>query len=603
MGRMLLVCRLVARDLRRRSTEAALLFLVLAAAAATLSLGLELGSVAGDQPYLATRAATAGPDVVVTQPEPGAAGLATLTPMLNAPNVTGHSGPFPAVAPILQVNGYDLPVVAEGRDAAAASVDQPKLTSGSWVSEGGVVLERSFAGVLGVGTGDTVTLGGRAFKVVGIAVTAATSPYPSDFWGFRRDYYGSGPGLVWVTEADAKSLATSAQPAGYILNLKLADPADAPAFVQQFSPGPDASPQNMLGLASWQGTSQSVGDILAKQQSLLLLAATLLSLFALTSVTVLVGGRLAEQTRRVGLLRAVGATPGLVAAVLLAENLILALLAAGVGLGVGWLAAPTVTDPSAGLLGTVGFPPIRVSTAVAVVGLAVVVALAASLVPAIRAARTSLVRALEDAARSPRRRGLVIALSARMPVPMLLGLRMAARRPRRSVLSAVSIAITVATVVTVMIAFSSSPGSVVDGFTSPTAPRNLSQEHVILGFTGVLVVLSVINVVFITWTTALDSRRTLAVARALGASPRQVTAGLAAAQLVPAVAGSVLGVPLGFGLFAIANHHRSGLTSPSVWLLGGAVVGALVVLAVFTAIPARINARRPVAGVLQAEAG
>ena len=38
---------------------------------------------------------------------------------------------------------------------------------------------------------------------------------------------------------------------------------------------------------------------------------------------------MAEHTRRIGLLKAVGGTPGLIAAVLLAENLVLALLAAG----------------------------------------------------------------------------------------------------------------------------------------------------------------------------------------------------------------------------------------------------------------------------------
>ncbi|HEV2638466.1 MAG TPA: FtsX-like permease family protein [Actinocrinis sp.] len=386
-------------------------------------------------------------------------------------------------------------------------------------------------------------------------------------------------------------------------NLRLADPAAAPAFEQRFSPGPDATPQNLLAVQSWQDVGQSLGDIAAKQQSLLLVCATLLALFGITSVTVLVGGRLTEQTRRVGLLRAVGATPALVALVLLAENLFLALLAAAAGLLVGWLAAPVVTDPSAGLLGTVGFPPLQAGTVGAVVGLAVLVALAASLLPAVRATRTSLVRAIEDAARAPRRRGLLIALSARLPVPALLGLRMAARRPRRSVLSAISIAITVATIVTVMIAFAGSPGSVVDGFTSPTPPRNLLQEHVILAFTAVLVVLAVINVVFITWTTALDSRRPPAVARALGASPGQVAAGLSAAQLVPALAGSVLGVPLGFGLFAAVNHHGSGLTVPPVWWLAGSVLGVLGLLALLSAIPARITARRSVSGILQTETG
>ena len=41
---------------------------------------------------------------------------------------------------------------------------------------------------------------------------------------------------------------------------------------------------------------------------------------------------------------------------LLAENLVLALLAAAAGLAVGWLAAPLITSPGAGLVGTPGAP-------------------------------------------------------------------------------------------------------------------------------------------------------------------------------------------------------------------------------------------------------
>ena len=77
----------------------------------------------------------------------------------------------------------------------------------------------------------------------------------------------------------------------------------------------------------------------------------LLGLLAVASVAVLVGGRMADQTRRVGLLKAVGGTPGLVAVVLLAEILVVALLAAAAGLTAGWLAAPLLSDPGAGLLG------------------------------------------------------------------------------------------------------------------------------------------------------------------------------------------------------------------------------------------------------------
>jgi putative ABC transport system permease protein len=52
MGRLLLVCRLAARDLRRRPGEAALLLLAITAATATLTLGLVLHGVT-DKPYRA----------------------------------------------------------------------------------------------------------------------------------------------------------------------------------------------------------------------------------------------------------------------------------------------------------------------------------------------------------------------------------------------------------------------------------------------------------------------------------------------------------------------------------------------------------------------
>ena len=47
---------------------------------------------------------------------------------------------------------------AEGRDPAAAAVDQPELTEGSWVRDGGAVVEAGFADALGVGEGDQITL-------------------------------------------------------------------------------------------------------------------------------------------------------------------------------------------------------------------------------------------------------------------------------------------------------------------------------------------------------------------------------------------------------------------------------------------------------------
>jgi putative ABC transport system permease protein len=329
------------------------------------------------------------------------------------------------------------------------------------------------------------------------------------------------------------------------------------------------------------------------------------------SVAVLVGGRMADQIRRVGLLKAVGGTPSLVAAVLLAEYVVVALVAAAVGLVLGRLVAPLITDPGAGLLGRGGAPTLSLSTVGLVTAVALGVAVAATLVPAVRAARTSTVRALADSARAPRRTGWLIALSARLPVPLLLGLRVVARRPRRVVLVTLSIAITVSGVVAAMAAhldinatqlsnapvadqLSGSGGSVVD------SSRSDRLNQVLLVITITLLALAAVNAIFVAWATALDARRSSALARALGSTPQQVGAGLSAAQMLPALVGAILGIPGGIALIDAADPDST-TTLPSLWQLLAVVPVTVLVVAGLTAVPARISARRPVAEILQSE--
>ena len=118
--------------------------------------------------------------------------------------------------------------------------------------------------------------------------------------------------------------------------------------------------------------------------------------------------------------------------------------------------------------------------------------------------------------------------------------------------------------------------------------------------TIVLLALSIINAACATWSTVLDTSRAWALARALGVTPQQVSAGLAAAQVLPALPGALLGVPLGIGLFAAANHAGI-VTIPLAPWLTAAVLGTLAAVAALTSIPARIGARRPAGEILQAE--
>jgi hypothetical protein len=144
MGRIVFIGLLAARDVRYRPASAVLLVLAIVTAATTLTLGLALRGVS-NQPYLQTRAATAGPDIVATVSPPQSAGgpsadLASFTALTRASGVVAHSGPYPFTFATLLANGRKAGARVQGRDQAPAPVDQPEVTQGGWVRPGEVVL-------------------------------------------------------------------------------------------------------------------------------------------------------------------------------------------------------------------------------------------------------------------------------------------------------------------------------------------------------------------------------------------------------------------------------------------------------------------------------
>lgn len=604
MGTWLLVARLGLRDVRRHAAQALLLLLVIAAAATVLTLGLALNGVTS-HPYQQTQAATKGPDVVTYLPvthQPGRKSQlpAQATAIVRARGVTSSSGPYPMAGAVIRVHGLTAGAEVEGRSEAPAAVDQPMVTAGSWVRPGGVVIERTFAEALKVGVGARVTLGGQRFRVAGIAVTAAQAPYPNlcdvSAGGCFASFNGFGArniGLIWVTEADIVRLASTGSPVvTYVVNVKLKDPGSAEAFARSHGVGGNTP-------VTWEGVASADGLLVKDEQSVLSPGALLLSLLALALVAVLVGGRLSEHRRRVGLLKAVGGMPRLVAATFWVENLALALPAAAVGMAAGLLAAPLLTNPGAALVGVPGTPSVTLVSAVEVVAVALVIALASTLVPAIRAARSTTVGALADAARPPRRRGGWIRVSSRLPVPMLFGLRLVARRPRRALLSAGSVAVTVTGIVEVL-AFHAKVASVLGAsrvsagtLADPVVSRD---EQMLTVITVMLVALAALTAIFTAWATMLDSRRATALLRALGARTQQVTGGAAAAQVLSALPGALLGVPLGIGLFNVA---AGGGPVPPAALLVAVVLRTLVVVAALASVPARLATHRAVAETLQ----
>ncbi|MEU8263317.1 FtsX-like permease family protein [Micromonospora sp. NPDC048999] len=586
-GRLLLVCRLMVRDLRRRRTETVLLLLAISAATATLTLGLALNNALA-QPYERTRAATAGPDVVAMPGATGPEALAALAPLATAPGVTAYSGPYPMAYLTLTAHGKTVPAVVQGRDNSPAALDRPAVTTGTWVRPGGVVIEPTFASALGVRTGDTVDINGQPLRVVGTAVTAARAVYPRADWR-----YGPGSplvqyaGLVWVDRSQLGALA-GARPLSYTLNLRYADPHAGTSFRHMNTGG--------IEYTSWQEIAYQDGRLVEFAHEALLIGSWLLTALAVASVANIVAGRVVDQRRRVGLLKAVGAGPAMIAAVHLAEYLVIGLAAAGAGLAAGWLAAPWLTRPGAGLLGSVGVHPPALRAVLATTVLALAIAGAATLAPVLRAASTDTVHALADAATPPRRRGWRVWLSRRMPTALLIGVRINARRPRRAGLVVVNTLITTTALAALLMGLMQNRQVKLgeSELANPQSTRTLQAMFLVI---VVLCVLALINAVVSTWTAVLDARHPLAVARTLGATPAQVTVGMAVAQLLPAIPGVALGVPAGIGLYLVATAGDPQY-APASWMLAMALA-VLFAVAALAAIPALAAARRPVADALQ----
>jgi putative ABC transport system permease protein len=630
MGKLLLVLRLAVRDVRQHLAQAVLVVIAIAAAAATLTMGLAMKDVTTQHPYAVTRAATHGPDVVayLTSTSQSAS-------LIHASGVASSDGPYPVVSGTIDFDGRVADILAEGRGPARAPIDQPLLTAGTWVRPGGVVLQRTFADALGVSVGARVAINNTGFRVAGIAVTAAQSPYPNlcngtllartpqlsqfsdacalptfqipflSLPGGRQLASSDDVGQIWMTQANALGLTSKSNPlTTYVLNLKLTNADNAQSFAWTRSRGASVGPNAPL-FSTWQGLALEDAKLINDGQNVIEPGSVLLALLAIASVAVLVGRRLSEYASRVGLLKAVGAAPSFVAVTFLTENLILALFAAGLGLLAGWLALPLVTKPGAALIGSVSTPSLAPATVVGVFAVALVVALLATLVPSIRAARSSTVGALNDVARAPRRRGFFIRISSWLPVPALFGLRLVARRPRRALLSAANVAVTVTGIVTV-IAFhrfadaklSGSSALTAGGLSNPVIDRD---EQMLTIITVLLVALAVLNAIFTTWATVLDARRASALLRAFGARVGQVCEGLVVAQVLSALPGAILGVPLGIVLFKVAVHGGTISSSILVWL-AATVVGTLLAMASLTFAPALIGTRESVAEALHSEA-
>jgi putative ABC transport system permease protein len=376
--------------------------------------------------------------------------------------------------------------------------------------------------------------------------------------------------------------------------LKLHDRGTAPAFAQRYGAG--GSPSSRPQLDTWQSIAARQAEQLSNERTVVAFGSTLLVILALATLVVLVGGRLSDEVRRVGTLKAAGAGPGFVAGLLLTSYLVIGLVAAMVGLASGELLTPRLVGVSAGLLGREGATTMTGTDAVVVIGSVLAVVMLATTVPAWRAARTSTVKALSDPGHLPRRQHLIVGLSARLPAAGLLGLRLASRRPRRTALTTLSIATVVCAGVVVLFAQSGLHAERGNAG-GPADPQVAQLQTVTTALTLLLAVMAAVNLLFVTRASAVDARRLLALARAVGISPFQAAAAVGLGQLLPATVGLAVGGATGSALFHAVSASRS-TAPPTTQLVALAVITVLVTVCL-TAFPALLEARRPIAETLR----
>jgi putative ABC transport system ATP-binding protein len=177
-----LAVRLAARSLRRRPGQALLLLLTLTITTGVLGVAMSLYGSA-DEPWNRTRRATNGFHVSFTvyhpPDEPGDRALVAAlrrraTQLTRTSGVVAVGGPWSHLYGSIRIAGGTEDLTAEVRDPGPSQVDQPLVTSGRWLGQGGgVVLEGGLAATLRASAGDTVTIQGRPFPVRGVAQTVS----------------------------------------------------------------------------------------------------------------------------------------------------------------------------------------------------------------------------------------------------------------------------------------------------------------------------------------------------------------------------------------------------------------------------------------------
>ncbi|MEV0228918.1 FtsX-like permease family protein [Nonomuraea sp. NPDC050786] len=419
--------RIVRSGVGRRRVQGLVMTLttLLAVAASVLAAGLLVNSRA---PFERAFAAQRGSQLTA-QVDGARAGAAQIAATAHASGVTASAGPYP-VASLHPVagSGADVPagtalkqMTVVGRSGPAGAVDQVDLTSGTWATGRGQIVMRA-----GPGGGTYFSLGSHVtFPDVPGAPTLTVV-------GFANSV--SDTADAWVTPDQLTAMTSGTTPQYQMLYRFTHAATDAQIDADRSAIAAALPKGAFTGARSWlqvqlTATSQTAGFVpfVAAFGILSLLMSVLI-------VGIIVSGAVSSQTRRIGILKALGFTPGQVVRAYVGQALIPAVIGTALGLVAGNLLGILALRDAETVYGTGTLTiPAWVDAAVAAGALALVAAAARAL--ALRAGRLRTVDAIAVGHTPAAGRGrLARRLAGRLPLPrpVVIGLATPFTRPART---------------------------------------------------------------------------------------------------------------------------------------------------------------------------
>ncbi|MEU5595522.1 ABC transporter permease [Streptomyces sp. NPDC020298] len=367
---------------------------------------------------------------------------ARLAATAHAAGVTGVAGPFATLsarprtvsASDMLPAGVDLPpLTVAGRTAAGGPVDRVTLTEGTWATRPGQI-------VLAVGT-VPLSPGAR------LEIPDAPGSPTLTVVGVARSVTGTAD--AWVTPAQAEALTGTGSAPSYEMLYRFRHAGtDAEVAADRAAIGAAAGKDAMTGAQSYLTVRQRETANAMAFVPFLAAFGVLGLLLSVLVIGIVVSGAVGAATRRIGILKSLGFTPGQVVRAYVGQALIPAGVGCVLGLALGnLLAVPVLGDVGEAFDGPSASIPVWIDVAVPAAALALV-ALAA-LPPALRAGRLRTVEAI-TVGRTPRagRGRAVRRLTGRLPVPRAVGLGLAHpfTRPARSATTAAAVAFGAVTV-------------------------------------------------------------------------------------------------------------------------------------------------------------